>query len=129
MAGITLATEAFIIVVSEEMRDGTPLGLSIKRRVGEVTFRVFPFSGLVSLGRRGVLRGLPRRGRGRGRWEVEEGGGSISSTLLTEKTTSSMWGEVDVGMSGVAGGSDFGFLPRFRLFTPAIDESFEVFSR
>lgn len=106
------------------------MGLSIKRRVGEVTFRVFPFSGLVGLefsGRAGILRGLPRRGR----WEAEEGSGSISSTLLTEKTTSSMWGEVDgavdAGMSGVEGGSDLGFLPRFRLFTPAIDEWFEVF--
>lgn len=42
-----------------------------------------------------------------------------------------MWGEVDravdVGMSGVEGGSDLGFLPRFRLFTPAINEWFEVF--
>lgn len=99
------------------------MGLSIKRSVGEVAFRVFPFSGLEFSGRTGILRGLPRRGRG-----VEGGGGSISSTLLTEKTTSSMWGAVDgavdVGMSGVEGGSDFGFLPRFRLFTPAIDESF-----
>lgn len=102
------------------------MGLSLKRRVGEVTFRVFPFSGLEFSGRTGILRGLPRRGR----WEVEQGGGSISSTLLTEKMTSSMWGEVDgavdVGMSGVEGGSDFCFLPRFRLFTPAIDECFEL---